>query len=384
MSLTKHRQYSLCFKRLFHTGRSCYCHVEMATSTEIRELKSLIEKLQRDPSILQSPDLGFFRQYIESVTGASIKPVPRRPQHEAAPADAEESEHSDDPDIWKEDDSAQYTEVVAKKDPTESQLDEAGEKKNAAMEATNFAEKIRLMTEALSVKPGSSMWWAARAQMYLDGRKAHCAIRDANKAIELNPDSAKALRARGIAYRHVGKWEEAARDLAAANQIDYDEKTAAIAKLVTERATNLRNARLRKEAELEARSHQQSASQPSPSRRSGDAHSDPAAAADFAASLPPQFAELAKDPELAEMLAKPGVMNKLKQAMSSGNMMEIMMDPEFSPILNKFMGKFGPGDLPGGMPGMPGGFPGGFPQAAPAPQRSAPRSAGPVPDADVD
>ena len=50
--------------------------------------------------------------------------------------------------------------------------------------------------------------------------------------LQINPDSAKGYKTRGMANSMLGKWEEAARDLHAASNIDYDDEINAVLKKV--------------------------------------------------------------------------------------------------------------------------------------------------------
>ena len=49
---------------------------------------------------------------------------------------------------------------------------------------------------------------------------------------QINPDSAKGYKTRGMANAMLGKWEEAARDLHAASNIDYNDEIKATLKKV--------------------------------------------------------------------------------------------------------------------------------------------------------
>lgn len=49
---------------------------------------------------------------------------------------------------------------------------------------------------------------------------------------QINPDSAKGYKSRGIARSLLGQWEEAAKDLHVASNIDYDEEISTILKKV--------------------------------------------------------------------------------------------------------------------------------------------------------
>lgn len=49
---------------------------------------------------------------------------------------------------------------------------------------------------------------------------------------QINPDSAKGYKSRGIARSMLGQWEEAAKDLHLASKLDYDEEISAVLKKV--------------------------------------------------------------------------------------------------------------------------------------------------------
>lgn len=49
---------------------------------------------------------------------------------------------------------------------------------------------------------------------------------------QINPDSAKGYKTRGMARAMLGEWAEAAKDLHLASTIDYDEEISAVLKKV--------------------------------------------------------------------------------------------------------------------------------------------------------
>lgn len=51
--------------------------------------------------------------------------------------------------------------------------------------------------------------------------------------MQINPDSAKGYKSRGIARAMLGHWEEAAKDLHLASKLDYDEEISAVLKKVS-------------------------------------------------------------------------------------------------------------------------------------------------------
>lgn len=57
-------------------------------------------------------------------------------------------------------------------------------------------------------------------------------IMDFGLFLQLNPDSAKGYKSRGIARAMLGQWEAAAKDLHVASKLDYDEEISAVLKKV--------------------------------------------------------------------------------------------------------------------------------------------------------
>jgi hypothetical protein len=80
-------------------------------------------------------------------------------------------------------------------------------------------------------------------------RTGAAALRDAARALEVNPDSAKALKARGRAEALLGRWVAAVKSLSDGQSIDFDEDTQAFQATIQKKADRV----LRKEARERAR-----------------------------------------------------------------------------------------------------------------------------------
>ena len=87
--------------------------------------------------------------------------------------------------------------------------------------------------------------------VFIKLQKPNAAIRDCDRAIEINPDSAQPYKWRGKAHRLLGHWEEAARDLALACKLDYDEDASAVLKKVQPRAQKIAEHRRKYEQKRE-------------------------------------------------------------------------------------------------------------------------------------
>ncbi|KAJ1482554.1 hypothetical protein T484DRAFT_1803539 [Baffinella frigidus] len=71
----------------------------------------------------------------------------------------------------------------------------------------------------------SAMNYANRGNLFLKMKKPVAAMRDAEAALAMNPDSAKAYKVRGKARVMMGDWVQAAKDIGQGQNIDYDEDT---------------------------------------------------------------------------------------------------------------------------------------------------------------
>merc|ERR1719379_1442519 len=113
------------------------------------------------------------------------------------------------------------------------------------------------MTEAIKMGNASAMMYAKRADLLLKQKRPCASIADCDAAIEINPDSAKAYRIRGKAYRKIGAWEKAHKDLSLAQKLDFDDGTEDVFKFVDARykkiAEKQNKQRLKDEAKAKKR-----------------------------------------------------------------------------------------------------------------------------------
>lgn len=312
---------------------------------KLDQLKEFIEQCKADPSILSNPTLSFFRDYLESL-GADLPPSAYKSgdsksknyvveESDEEMADLQDAqEEGDDSDIVESDVELEGDTVDPDNDPpqkmgdptvevSEEDRDASQMAKGQAMEAISegkLEEAIGHLTEAILLNPTSAIMYGTRASVYIKMKKPNAAIRDANAALEINPDSAKGYKSRGIARAMLGQWEEAAKDLHLASKLDYDEEISAVLKKVEPNAHRIEEhrrkyERLRKEKEDKKSERERQ-------RRRAQA-------------------------QAAYEKAK-------KQEQSSSSRTHEGMPEGF------------PGGMPEGFPGgMPGGFPGGMPGGSP-------------------
>eukprot|EP00668_Euglena_longa_P014978 GGOE01019020.1.p1 GENE.GGOE01019020.1~~GGOE01019020.1.p1 ORF type:complete len:902 (+),score=267.20 GGOE01019020.1:76-2781(+) len=91
-------------------------------------------------------------------------------------------------------------------------------------------EAVATITRAVLANSCSAVLYAVRGELLLRQGHVAAAIRDCDEAIRISPVAARPWKVRGKARMKVGRWEEAAMDLAKANQIDYDDDTYALLK----------------------------------------------------------------------------------------------------------------------------------------------------------
>merc|ERR1719384_3091154 len=97
------------------------------------------------------------------------------------------------------------------------------------------------------------MMYAKRAELLLKLKRPNACISDCNAAINVNPDSGKAYRARGKAHRKLGHWEEAHKDLSTAQKLDYDDEIVDVQKFVAERYKKIEEKKVKQRIKAEAK-----------------------------------------------------------------------------------------------------------------------------------
>lgn len=217
---------------------------------ELLKLQSFINVCRDHPEILHTPQLKFFKDYLDSLN-AKIPPPkeeqPPPPPEEEKPqatkepqAEEEQPHSSEEEEIVESDLELDPLDGVVEPDSgeeapfgdetievTEEMMDESNTKRAEATEALNegrMEDAIKLFTEAIQKNPHSGALYAKRAGVFLKMNKPNAAIRDCDQALILNPDQALAFKCRGRAYRLLGDWEKAAGNLATACKLDYTDE----------------------------------------------------------------------------------------------------------------------------------------------------------------
>ena len=275
----------------------------------------------------------------------------------------------------------------------------AGNYKQQASDAAadgDYTKALDMYNQAVLAAPPSALLYANRAMVLEKLGHYSEAILDCTWALELNPDSAKALKVRGkLRYKHVQDWHGALEDLNQAQAIDFDPDVVEILKELTQlrveeeqQQAQERNAEMekkRKKAEEIKRAQQEAreAASAEASRSRGPAGGGGFPGAGMPGGGmpgmdPSMMAGLMSDPEIQEAMKNPKVVAAFQELMSGpggpmallsnpAKLQQLMMDPEVGPVLQKIMGKFmgggagagagGAGMNPFGAAGAGGGMP---------------------------
>ncbi|KAL4647842.1 hsc70-interacting protein [Arapaima gigas] len=356
------------------SGTREFSDLEM-DSRKVAELKAFVQLCCNNPNVLHLPELTFFRTWLQGM-GATIPPpskeedAPTSPKKEAsfsaAPepplSESEESELEIDNDgvIEPDNDDPQEMGDFETIEVTEEMMDKANEKKMEAITALGEGElekALGLFTEAIKMNPRLAILYAKRASVYIQMQKPNAAIRDCDKAISINPDSAQPYKWRGKAHRLLGHWEEASKDLAMACKLDYDEDASAMLKEVQPKANKIiehrrkyerkreeREIRERKERVKKAREEHERAQREEEARQQASgAHGGfpgfPGGAPPFGM---PGLGDLLNDPEVLTAMKDPEVMAAFQDvAQNPANMVKYQNNPKIMTLINKLSSKFG-------------------------------------------
>lgn len=230
--------------------------------SDIEKLKTFIGFVKAKPEVLHQPVFAFFKDFLLSL-GATIPAAPAAeaksdtdgstsssgakspppttttpkssdgPRNDTPPPEEiQESEESDlELDLTgcvDEEDTDMDLEMGDETlEVTEEMCDSSSELRSKAQQAQSDGDDEKALTlwgDAIKENPQSAVLFAKRAQLLLKMNKPMNAMKDADHALDLNPDQALAYRVRGRAHRLLGNWEEAQKDLSTSCNIDYTDE----------------------------------------------------------------------------------------------------------------------------------------------------------------
>uniref|UniRef100_F1L530 Hsc70-interacting protein n=1 Tax=Ascaris suum TaxID=6253 RepID=F1L530_ASCSU len=336
----------------------------MDAQTEL--LRQFVQLCKKNPAILHDPKFGFYKEYLESL-GATIPPIPKKEEKTEPEVHEPEAMEEDEPPVELDMSGViegEKDEPLPMGDPSKEVTDEDIEKANeerdnamAAFNEGNFDKALEHYTKAIELNPGSAILHAKRANVLLKLNKPNGAIRDCNKAISLNADSAQGYKFRGRAHRLLGNFLEAHKDLAMACKLDYDDVANEWLKEVEPNAKKLlehQRAKERRHEESELKARQERVRRAQEEQRKAaeqekekeQARGDSFGAGGFGAGgVPPGFDQILKDPEILSLLKDESVMAAYTDIMKNpANMAKHMSNPKVLKLFEKL------GNITGAFP----------------------------------
>ncbi|XP_060047560.1 hsc70-interacting protein-like [Erinaceus europaeus] len=360
---------------------------------KVNELQAFVKMCRQDPSFLHTEEMRFLRKWVESM-GGKIPPATYKTKSEEnakeEKTDSNETEENiktdelsseesdleiDNEGVIEPDTDAPQEMGDENVEVTEEMLDQANDKKVAAIDALNdgeFQKAIELFTDAIKLNPRLAILYAKRASVFIKLQKPNAAIRDCDRAIEINPDSAQPYKWRGL-----GHWEEAAHDLALACKLDYDDDASAMLKEVQPRAQKIaehrrKYERKREEREIKERlervkkareEHERAQREEDARRQAGGAQygsfpggfpggmpgmgNFPGGMPGMGGAMPgmagmPGLNEILSDPEVLAAMQNPEVMAAFQDvAQNPSNMSKYQNNPKVMNLISKLSAKFG-------------------------------------------
>lgn len=303
---------------------------------------------------------------------AETKPEASSPKT-AEPAKEEKKEPEDESDVELDlmdtlvapDEDPSQEMGDENKEPTEEEMDQASELRGKATKAFGdgeFEDAINFYTEAILLTP-SALMFAKRGQAFIKLNKPNAAIRDCDRALKLNPDNATAYKFRGRAYRLLGDWTAAAKDLRQACKLDFDEQADEWLKEVTPNAQKLEQHKIkqeRKKAEKEDNARRERVRIAQEANKKAAEENEKRKKQEEESGDGGDFMGGGMDPDLLAALGDPEVSAALQDCMTNpGNIMKYANNPKVMNLIKKLSSGMG-GGMGGGFPGMGGGFPGGM------------------------
>uniref|UniRef100_A0A8D2LRB7 ST13 Hsp70 interacting protein n=1 Tax=Varanus komodoensis TaxID=61221 RepID=A0A8D2LRB7_VARKO len=304
---------------------------------KLNELRAFVKLCKQNPAVLHAEEMRFFREWAKPEEKKPEEP-PKPPEPESEESDLEiDNEGVIEPD--SDEPQAMGDESV---EVTEEMMDQANEKKVEAINALGEGElqkAIDLFTEAIKLNPHLAILYAKRASVFVKMQKPNAAIRDCDRAIQINPDSAQTYKWRGKAHRLLGHWEEAARDLSLACKLDYDDEASAMLKEVQPRAQKIAEHRRKYERKCSVLQNKRPLSVFF-IFSGGFPGGMPGAMPGMGGM--PGLNEILSDPEVLAAMQDPEVMAAFQDvAQNPANMSKYQNNPKVMNLIGKLSAKFG-------------------------------------------
>lgn len=233
----------------------------------VKNLQALVNIYSQDLDLVGTKQLNILRAHVTNVLHAYTDSSSEKAVEDEEKADITNSAESDfevqeDCEVLLEPDHDIAQEMGDENVRlTSEMMDQADEKREEAfdnIDKGDFQRAIELLTDAIKLNPQSSVTYVNRASIFVKLKKPNAAIRDCNKASELNPKSAQPYKCRGKAHMLLGYWEKASEDFTMACKLDCDEETNALLQVVQFKVQRLTVHRRKREQKQELKEIQES------------------------------------------------------------------------------------------------------------------------------
>ncbi|XP_067426087.1 putative protein FAM10A4 [Emydura macquarii macquarii] len=214
----------------------------------VKKLQDLMHLYRQDPDILRVKQLSLLHDNVKTIKdtisflqyNAFAEKTIEKEEDSPEAAKSKESDLEIDDDSINEPDQDDPQEMGDEHlEVTSQMMDKSSEKRKQAFVALDQGElqkAIDLFTDAIRLNPHFTLLYINRASVFVKLQKPNAAIRDCDRASELNPNSSQSYKWRGKAHMLLGHWKEAAQDFALARQVDSEEDNNAMLKQLQPRA----------------------------------------------------------------------------------------------------------------------------------------------------
>uniref|UniRef100_A0A8C2MC12 STI1 domain-containing protein n=1 Tax=Cricetulus griseus TaxID=10029 RepID=A0A8C2MC12_CRIGR len=327
---------------------------------KVSELRAFVKLCKQDPSVLHIEKIIFLREWVESMEGVKyhlllikLRQKTRSRKKKKRDNRTEENIKMDEPSsegsdleigndgVIEPDTDAPQEMGDENAEITEEMMDQANEKKGAAIEALNDDElqkAIDLFTDAIELNPRLAFLYGKRASVFVKLQQLlpNAAIRDCDRPYKW----------RGKAHRLLGHWKEAAHDLALACKLDYDKDASAMLKEVQPRAQKIAEHWRKYECKREEQETQERTEMvKKPGAQYGSFPGGfPGGMPGMGGGMPGMAGmsglnEILSDPELLAAMQDPEVMVAFQDvAQNPANMSKYQSNPK---VISKLLAKFG-------------------------------------------
>lgn len=354
----------------------------------LAKLKTCIDMCLANPAILHEPEFSFMKEFIEHFDGNVPKATnekettshekPKETMTSEKPKEtmaSEKVESESDSESEESDLELDMTGVVEPDtdvnqkmgnltlQPTEEEIAESQAKRAEAVSAfveKDYEKAIELYTEAILLNPHASLLYAKRGQVFLLMNKPNACIRDCNRALELNLDSAAAHKFRGRAYQMLGDFEAAANNLRLACKFDYDEQADQWLREVTPNARKIEEHKRKKERKVQEKLMRDQQEKLKKARENAKAYEENTRTSqtDSSDMYSFLFYKFMTDPDIRQALQDSEVAEAFDEISSNpANLLKYQNNPKIMAFINEVASKFGD-RVPGGFPGTMGGMAG--------------------------